>query len=150
MKVKVDLKDLTKIRISKHRNNKNKGIVFIDASGAEIKGHPIRHLVQASQKQQSRFDTKVQAFTLLNEEEQKELFNNPVKPQIKSNTDKSALVQAYFNTLFEKYSKLTMQELESMNTTTVLANLNDVEKTALERAIDVVKEEQEIKQLETN
>lgn len=149
MKVKVDLKDLTKIRISKHRNNRNKGIVFVDASGDEIKGHPVRHLVQASQKQQSRFDAKFQAFSLLNEEELKELFVKPVKPQVNSNTDKQALVQAYFNVLFEKYSKLTLQELETMNTTIIIANLNDIEKAAFEKALEVVKQEQELKELET-
>lgn len=147
-KVQVNPQDLTKLKISKHRNNKKKGIVFVDASGKEIKGHPVKNALQTMQKVEARFQTKFEAFSLLDEQAQKELFLNPTKPQITSNTDKQALVQAYFNTVFTKYENLTLFELQTMKTDLFINNLNDVEKAAFEKALEVASEKQQLEQVQ--
>lgn len=119
---------------SKHRNSKNQTLTFVDNAGHKIKGDPNKHFREVMQKQQARFDTKFEAFSLLTQQELQELYLKPDKTKVKSTTDKAAVEQAYFNSCFEAFKAQSKEDLESIKGNT-LDNLNPIEKRALEAVI---------------
>lgn len=146
MKVQItDARVAKQLNLSKHRNSQSQSLSFIDDSGKKILGHPMKHFIQVSQLQQTRFNTKFEAFSLLTKNELKELFAKLPKDKIKGNTDKAALVQAYYNASFEAFKDLSNDELDAYNGT-VLDNLDDVEKQALIDAKDIISKEKQLVQ----
>ena len=137
---KVVISPFGNLQPSKHRNSKKQSLTFVDNAGHKITGNPSKHFMQVAQKQQARFDTKFEAFSLLKKEELQELYLNPDKTKIKSSTDKLALENAYFNTCFNEFKAQNKEDLESIKGNT-LDNLNDVQKRALNAAIDIKEKE---------
>ena len=137
MKQTLTFQDLKHIKVSKHRNSESKSLQWVDPSGKKITGHPVRHFQQASGLQQERFNNKFEAFSLLNQTELKDLFTTLPKDKIKGNTDKSALIQAYYNSSFEAFKAQSEADLEAINGV-ALDNLNLVEKQALIDAKDIL------------
>lgn len=137
MKVTIQPEHLKNIRISKHRNSKNKSVQFVDPSGKVINGHPIRHFINQNHLQRARFDTKFEAFSLLSQPELKDLFTNLPKDKVKGNTDKAALIQAYYNSCFNTFKAQSEADLKAI-VGVALDNLNLVEKQALIDAKDIL------------
>jgi len=137
MKQTLTFQDLRHLKVSKHRNSSSKSLHWTDSSGKSINGHPVRHFQQASGLQQERFNNKFEAFSQLNQIELKDLFTTLPKDKVKGNTDKSALVQAYYNSSFEAFKAQSEADLEAINGV-ALDNLNLVEKQALIDAKDIL------------
>ena len=143
MKITLKPENLKHIRISKHRNSKNKPIQYVDSSGKIINGNPMRHFVNENNLQVERFNNKFEAFSLLTQQELKVLFDEQPKDKIKSNTDKSALIQAYYNSCFEAFKAQSSNDLDLINGVTLEA-LDNVQKQALIDAKEIKKKEVEI------
>lgn len=140
MKLEVTLQQAKRINLSKHRNSKNQSLQFVDSSGKKVNGHPARHFMQVSNLQQERFNLKFEAFSLLTQDELKDLFKTLPKDKVKGNTDKAALVQAYYNSCFETFKALSKDILDSYSGT-VLDNLDEVQKQALNDAKEILNQE---------
>ena len=108
----------------------------MDSAGNKINGNPRHHFMNVLNKQQERFRTKLEAFSLLKQKELEELYLNPDKSKVKGSTDKQALQQAYFNSTFELFKAQNKEDLEQIKGSSY-DNLNDVEKEALKAAIDI-------------
>ena len=138
--MKVQITPFVGFQPSKHRNSKKQSITFVDASGKKIAGNPQSHFSNVFTKQQERFNLKFEAFSLLSEQEQKELYLKPTKPQVSSSTDRIALEQAYYNSCFNAFKAQSTEDLESIKGNT-LDNLNDVQKRALTDSIKLKEKE---------
>ena len=123
------------IPFSKNRNGKSKSLDVRDMSGKPIRGSVEGHYQQVNNKIQDRSDTKKEAFQLLNFEQIKDIYRNPVKPTICSNTDKAALADVYFDKQYHIYDELSIEQLEEIND----ESLNTVEKIAKERCLKLKK-----------
>lgn len=123
------------IPFSKNRNGKSKSLDVRDMSGKPIRGSVEGHYQQVNNKIQDRYDTKKEAFQLLNFEQIKDIYRNPVKPTICSNTDKAALADVYFDKQYHIYDELSIEQLEEIND----ESLNTVEKIAKERCLKLKK-----------
>lgn len=123
------------IPFSKNRNGKSKSLDVRDMSGKPIRGSVEGHYQQVNSRIQDRYDLKKEAFQLLNFEQVKEIYNNPVKPTICSNTDKAALADVYFDKQYQVYEQLSIEQLEEIND----ESLNTVEKIAKERCLKLKK-----------
>ncbi len=137
--MKVTLKPFEGFQPSVNRNNKSRGITFVDTSGKPIKGDIKRHYTQVYQKQKERFDIKFEAYSLLQQEELKELFLTNPKDKVKGNTDKLAVAQAYYNSVYKAYSELTLEQLTAISN----EELDVVAQKALEHNLELKKQEQE-------
>jgi len=137
MKQTLTFQDLRHLKVSKHRNSSSKSLHWTDSSGKSINGHPVRHFQQASGLQQERFNNKFEAFSQLNQIELKDLFTTLPKDKVKGNTDKSALVQAYYNSSFEAFKAQSGDQLASINGN-AFDNLDNVQKQALIDAKDIL------------
>lgn len=96
---------------SKRRNSKSRALVPVDASGKEIKGNAFKHFNQAREKQLARYNAKTEEYKKLSEEQIKELYTNPKKPDVSGNTDKTALEEVYTSILIERWKDLDRAEL---------------------------------------
>lgn len=143
MKQTLSFENLRHIKVSKHRNSESKSLQWIDPSGKKITGHPVRHFQQTSGLQQERFNNKFEAFSLLTQDELKNLFDTQPKDKVKGSTDKAALIQSYYNKCFEAFKAQSEADLEAINGV-ALDNLNLVEKQALIDAKDIKKKELEV------
>jgi len=121
------------IPFSKHRNTKSKSLDVRDMAGNKINGSIEGHFKQINQKVQARYDLKKEAFNLLSIDEIKDIYNNPVKPTISSNTDKSALADVYFDKKYQIYDVLSIEELEAIQE----SDLDVVEKIAKNRCLEL-------------
>lgn len=137
MKITLRPENLRNIRISKHRNSKKKSVQWVDASGKIINGNPMKHFVNQDNLQKERFNNKFEAFSLLTQQELKDLFETQPKDKIKSNTDKAGLIQAYYNSCFNAYKAQSEEDLNLIEGN-LLNNLNDVEKQALIDVKDIL------------
>jgi len=137
MKQTLTFQDLRHLKVSKHRNSSSKSLHWTDSSGKSINGHPVRHFQQASGLQQERFNNKFEAFSQLNQIELKDLFTTLPKDKVKGNTDKSALIQAYYNSSFEAFKAQSGDQLASINGN-AFDNLDNVQKQALIDAKDIL------------
>jgi len=124
---------------SKHRNQK-KGMTFVDTAGNVIKGDVRKHYMKSFEKQQARYLLKLEAYQLLSIQELKDLFANPVKPTVSGSTDKKALIQAYYNVTFNKFSEQSLDDLKGIGENTI-NNLDSVEKQSLKDAIEIKEKE---------
>jgi len=123
------------IPFSKNRNGKSKSLDVRDMSGKPIRGSVEGHYQQVNNRIQDRYDNKKEAFQLLNFEQIKDIYRNPVKPTICSNTDKAALADVYFDKQYQIYDELSIEQLEEIND----ESLNTVEKIAKERCLKLKK-----------
>ena len=137
MKQTLTFQDLRHLKVSKHRNSSSKSLQWTDSSGKEITGHPVRHFQQASGLQQERFNNKFEAFSQLNQAELKNLFTTLPKDKVKGNTDKWALIQAYYNSSFEAFKSQNKEDLDLIEGN-LLDNLDNVQKQALLDAKDIL------------
>jgi len=134
------------IPFSKNRNGKSKSLDVRDMSGKPIRGSVEGHYQQVNNRIQDRYDNKKEAFQLLNFEQIKDIYRNPVKPTICSNTDKAALADVYFDKQYQIYDELSIEQLEEIND----ESLNTVEKIAKERCLKLKKLQNKIDNETTN
>ena len=121
------------INFSKHRNSLSKSLDVRDLAGNPIKGSVKRHFNSVLERIEKRYNIKKEAFSLLSIEQLKDLYNNPVKPQVCSSTDKSALADVYFDKQYQIYEQEVVENLNNIDQT----QLNEVEKIALKRCIEL-------------
>lgn len=136
--VTIKPEDLRKgFAFSKGNNRKNNSLDIRDASGKPLKGKIRRTLLTGLQLQQQRYNTKRLEAELLTIEDLKVKVDGVVNGTLKiSSTDKQAILDGYYMKSFTDYGKCSLEELDTIS---LEANLDEIQKQALINAYQQLK-----------